>query len=259
MEQHERAISAYVESVQGDERNLAVVVVGSVARGTERPDSDVDVYLVVDDAWFDEAMAANRLARVERRDADYPGGYLDIKLASPGYLAAAIEHGDDPTRASFEGARPVFDRIGLERELAAVVQLREEAWAGRIRSHVSQARLHGGYFLRQAAERDERFLLQHAGVHLTFAAARAAFAANRVFLRGPKYVAATLAAVETPTGFLDAWWAVVDGPDARNGAELVERVDAWLGDAVAPDDTLSTFIRDNELAWLRGTVPAEYF
>ncbi len=73
------------------------------------------------------------------------------------------------------------------------------------------------------------------------------------------YVAATLAAVETPTGFLDAWRAVVDGPDARNGAELVERLDAWLGEAVAPDDTLSTFIRDNELAWLRGTVPAEYF
>ena len=80
-----------------------------------------------------------------------------------------------------------------------------------------------------------------------------------MFLRGPKYVAATLAAVETPAGFLDAWWAVVDGPDARNGAELVERLDAWLGDAVAPDDTLSTFIRDNELAWLRGTVPAAYF
>ena len=50
-----------------------------------------------------------------------------------------------------------------------------------------------------------------------------------------------------------------DGPDARNGAELVERLDAWLGEAVAPDDTLSTFIRDNELAWLRGTVPAECF
>ena len=80
-----------------------------------------------------------------------------------------------------------------------------------------------------------------------------------MFLRGPKYVAATLAAVETPAGFLAAWWAVVDDPDARNGAELVERLDSRLGDAVAPDDTLSTFIRDNELAWLRGTVPAEYF
>ena len=194
------------------------MVVGSVARGTERPDSDVDVYLVVDDASFDEAMAANRLAWVERRDADYAGGYLDIKLASPRYLAAAIERRRRPDARVVRGA-PARCSIGSDSNASwpAVVALPEEAWAGRIRSHVSQARLHGGYFLRQAAERDERFLLHHAGVHLTFAAARAAFAANRVFLRGPKYVAATLAAVETPPGFLDAWWAVVDGPDARNG------------------------------------------
>ena len=148
MEQHERAISAYVESVRGDERNLAVVVVGSVARGTERPDSDVDVYLVVDDASFDEAMAANRLAWVERRDADYAGGYLDIKLASPRYLAAAIEHGDDPTRASFEGARRCS--IGSDSNASWPTWSR----CPRRRGPAASARtwLHGGYFLRQAAD-----------------------------------------------------------------------------------------------------------
>ena len=42
----------------------------------------------------------------------YEGGYVDIKLCRPSYLAAAVERGDDPTRASFVGARVTLDRIG---------------------------------------------------------------------------------------------------------------------------------------------------
>ena len=48
MEHQERALGAYVEQVKGEPGTLGVVVVGSVARGEEREDSDVDVYLVVD-------------------------------------------------------------------------------------------------------------------------------------------------------------------------------------------------------------------
>src|ERR687898_2023470 len=72
MEQQERALAAYIDSVRGAPDVLAVVVVGSVARGDERPDSDVDVYLVVREERFAAASADNRLAWVERRDLDYP-------------------------------------------------------------------------------------------------------------------------------------------------------------------------------------------
>jgi hypothetical protein len=33
----------------------------------------------------------------------------------------------------------------------------------------------------------------------------------------------------------------------------------WLGHGMTPDEALSTFIRDNELTWLRGGAPAEFF
>ena len=39
----------------------------------------------------------------------------------------------------------------------------------------------------------------------------------------------------------------------------MRHLEEWLGDRLAADRTLSTFIRDNELAWLRGGVPAEYY
>jgi hypothetical protein len=263
MEHHERALAAYVGSVRDDRDALAVILVGSVARGTERPDSDVDLYLVVDDDAFADALGRNRLSWTERHDADYPGGYVDVKLASPRMLAAAAESADDPMRASFEGARIAFRRgidlgIDLEGVLDAIVRVPDAAWDDRVRAQLAQARIHGGYFLPQAGARGDAFLLHHAATHLALAVARVALAERRTLLRGPKYVAETLAGLDLPPGFLQRWRELVERPTIDAGAEMLAAVDDWLGPEHDPDDTLSTFIRDNELAWLHGAVPPEY-
>ena len=260
MEQHERALSAYLESVQGEPGTLAVVLVGSVAQGRERADSDVDVYLVVEDARFAAETDAGRFAWVDRWGVDYPGSYIDIKLASPSYLEAAAEKGDDPTRASFLGARIAWSRMpGLEDAVSRITTLPDDVWDERVRSHVAQARLYGGYFLRQAMEHGDEFLRRHAGLHLTLAAARAALAADHVMLPGPKYISKLVRTVPTPDGFVTAWDDAVTNPDLESGQALLLILDGWLGGQMSPDESLSTFIRDNELAWLRGTVPAEFW
>lgn len=260
MEQQERALAAYVDSVRDEPGALGVVLVGSVAQGRERDDSDVDVYLVVDDQRFAAEAARGRFAWVDRRELDYPGSYIDIKLVSPEYLAAAVEKADDPTRASFLGARVVWSEMhGLEETVARIAELPDDVWDERVRSFVAQARLYGGYFLRQAVERDDGFLRRHAGLHLALAAARAALAANRVMLPGPKYVSKLVHSVSTPAGFVEAWDRVVEDPYIESGRELLHILDEWVGDGLTADEALSTFIRDNELAWLRGTVPAEFW
>ena len=48
MHHHEQTIDAFTASQALRPEVLGVVVIGSVARGDERPDSDVDVYLVHD-------------------------------------------------------------------------------------------------------------------------------------------------------------------------------------------------------------------
>ena len=260
MEQHERALSAYVDSVREQPGTLAVVLVGSVAQGREREDSDVDVYLVVDEEQFEVETAAGRFAWIDRHEADYPGSYIDIKLASPSYLEAAAERADDPTRASFLGARVAWSVLpGIEQTLARITTLPDDVWDGRVESYLAQARLYGGYFLRQAVERGDEFLRRHAGLHLALAAARAALAAAHVMLPGPKYVSKLVRTVPTPDGFVDAWQRVVSDPDVESGAALLEMLTGWLGEGFAPDEALSIFIRDNELAWLHGTVPAEFW
>ncbi|MFK4762498.1 nucleotidyltransferase domain-containing protein [Microbacterium sp. ZW T5_45] len=260
MEHQERALAAYIDQVSADPDTVGVVLIGSLARGVEREDSDVDVYLIVTAEAFARAAGEDRWAWIDRRDLDYPGSYIDIKLADLEYLRTAVERGDDPTRASFAGARVVFSRSDeLEGLVAGISVLGDEVWAERIRSHIAQAHLHGGYFLRQAEEHGDPFLLQHAAVHLTLAAARAALASAHRLMPGPKYIHALVREVPSPEGFVDAWDAVVASPSIASANALIAQLDQWLGRDQSRDESLSVFIRDNELAWLRGTIPAEYY
>ncbi|WP_460516286.1 nucleotidyltransferase domain-containing protein [Humibacter antri] len=260
MEHHDRALVAYIDGVRRDPDVLAVILVGSLARGSEREDSDIDVYLVVTDERFTRETDVGRFAWTDRHGLDYPGSYIDVKVSSPSYLRAAVERGDDPTRASFAGARVVYSREpGFDELVTSISALPDAAWNERVRSHVAQARLYGGYFLVQGAERGDEFLVRHASVHLTLAAARAALAAAHVLMPGPKYIAKLVRSVPTPDGFVPAWDRAVREPGQESASDLLDQLMEWLGAGVTPDEALSTFIRDNELTWLRGGAPAEYF
>ncbi len=257
---HEATAQGYVETVRDRPEVLGVVVVGSVARGTPREDSDVDLYLVVTDEAYARASAAGMIAAVSQDGVTYPGGYVDIKLASPGYLTTAVAEADDPTRASFVGSRVVLDKIGtIADQVAAIVSLPDEVWSRRVTAYRAQARLYGGYFLKQGDQLGDRFLVQHAGVHLALAAGRIALAQHRRFFSGQKYLTATLAELELPPRFETTWRHVVNAPSAAVGQHLLEAIDAWLGPPEDFDLQLSRFIADNELAWLNGTIPPEFW
>ena len=78
-----QTIDAFTLSQAARPEVLGVVVVGSVARGDERPDSDVDVYLVVTDEAYADAARSGQVAFVSKVGVAYEGGYVDVKLASP--------------------------------------------------------------------------------------------------------------------------------------------------------------------------------
>jgi hypothetical protein len=258
---HEQAVAAFTESQAASPDTLGVVVVGSVGRGDERPDSDVDVYLVVTDQAYEAAAASRQVAYVIRSGVQYEGGYIDVKLASPSYLRAAVDHGDDPTRASFDGGRVTLDRLGdLEQLVRRMADLPAAAWTERVRTYRAQLALYGGYFLVQAADRGDGFLLHHSAVHCAMAAGRCALAHHQQLFRGQKYLAGDLSRLDgLPDRFLRAWSAVLETPTPSAARELIAVVDAWLGEPLTGDEALSTFIAANELAWLNHTIPPEYW
>ncbi|WP_219412421.1 nucleotidyltransferase domain-containing protein [Pseudonocardia nigra] len=260
MRHHEDTLAEFVAAVRADPESLAVVAVGSVARGTERPDSDVDVYLVVTDDQFARAGEQNRLSYVRRDVATYPDGYVDVKLATLSYLEAAVERGDDPVRASFVRARVVWSCVADLADLVARIPLLPDGvWEARAASFIAQVRLYGGYFLPQAGKLGNVFLRHHAAVHLVNAAGRALLAHHRVLFRGPKYLEETLRALDPlPEDHLGHAARLLADPTPEAGAALMASLEAFHPWPLAREETLSVFVRDNELAWLTGTPPPEF-
>ena len=120
--------------------------------------------------------------------------------------------------------------------------------------------MYGGYFLAQADRRGDRFLLQHSAVHAGLAAGRCALAHQHRFFRGQKYLSRDLAELDAlPAGFLAAWSTVVEAPTTAAAVRLIELTDGWLGDPLTVDESLSAFIRANELAWLHHQIPPEFW
>jgi len=261
VQHHEQTIDAFTASQALRPEVLGVVIIGSVARGDERPDSDVDVYLVITDEAYAAAAQSGAVAYVSDVGVSYEGGYVDVKLASPHYLTEAADHGDDPTRASFDAGRVSLDRRGdLTGLVARMGALPDEVWAARIRAYRAQLSLYGDYFLPQAYGRGDRFLLQHSAVHASLAAGRCALAHHRRLFRGQKYLAADIAALpELPEDFLDAWWQVIDQPAPDTARSLIAVIDAWSGPPLTVDEAVSDFIAANELAWLNHTIPPEFW
>ncbi|HEY2556055.1 MAG TPA: nucleotidyltransferase domain-containing protein [Diaminobutyricibacter sp.] len=260
MKHHEIAVERFVTRASADPDVLAVVVTGSVARGTERPDSDVDLYLVVSEERWDTAYEQRRLMYVEREGIGYEGGYYDVKLATLSYLDDAAERGDDPVRDSFAISRIAFSRVDdLPRRIERIGTVPDGLWDDRVASFVAQARLHGDYFLKGALGSGDVLLLRHASVHFAASAGRAVLAHNRVFFAGPKYLAKQVAALDNkPTGFDALLTAVVADPTVEAADALLAGLETFTGSVLPADETLSRFVLDNELAWRYRTKTPEY-
>ncbi len=261
MRHHEETLEAFTRAQAARRETLGVVLVGSVARGDERPDSDVDVYVVLTDEAFAQARMEGLVAMVSQTGVTYEHGYVDIKFASPDYLAQAVSNGDDPTRASLRSARVTLDRMGgLAELLRAIVEVPDSWWPDRVDSFRAQLSLHAGYFLLQAFERGDEFGLRHAGVHACLAAGRLALARQHRLFRGQKYLAGDLSSLPNlPDDYLPAWRDLVREPTPETAAALGGAVDRWLGEPPTLSETLSRFITDNELAWLSGNTPPEFW
>jgi hypothetical protein len=258
---HAAAIDAFVDRARSDPDARGVVLVGSVARGEDRPDSDVDLYLVVSDTAFDRAATAGRISYVDRTGIADPHGYVDVKLVSPSYLRDAVGDGDDPLRASLVGFRVLWDAgERLDALIAAVLDPGPAYFVTLQGAFAAQVALHGGYFLPQALSLGKPLLAHHAAVHAAYAAGRLMLASERVFFRGAKYLDAQLTAcASAPTGLVPMLEDLVRHPSGARMSEIEAALAPLApGGFAITDEVLSRFIADNELGWRTRTPPPEF-
>jgi predicted nucleotidyltransferase len=108
---HAETIQRVVEHFQSDGEVEALLLGGSVAHGFERPESDIDVLIIVSDERHAQRSRLGQLAFYSPELCTYPEGYVDGKYLSPGLLQLLAEKGSEPARFAFQDAGVLFSRL----------------------------------------------------------------------------------------------------------------------------------------------------
>lgn len=73
---HAESLQNMIDYFSGREEIIALVFGGSVAKGCERPDSDLDAMVVVTDEYYAQREKENRVTETISGYCTYEGGYF---------------------------------------------------------------------------------------------------------------------------------------------------------------------------------------
>lgn len=108
MKHHEESIKNMIEHYRENPEINALFLIGSVATGTERPESDIDGVAVVSEEYYSPKKASGITMECVRGKCTYEGGYFDVHYMTRQCLVDISENGTEPMRNMFSCARTLF-------------------------------------------------------------------------------------------------------------------------------------------------------
>jgi len=108
LEHHKKSIENLIEYFKNDTNVISIILGGSVAKGCERADPDIDAIIVVTDSKYTALEKENRLSECILGHCAYENGYFDIKYTTIQYLRTLAKKGSEPSRNAFASSKCVF-------------------------------------------------------------------------------------------------------------------------------------------------------
>ncbi len=108
MKHHEDSIKNMIAFFQENPEITALFLTGSVATGTERPDSDIDGVAVVSPEYYQQKKESGKIMDTYLGKCTYKGGYFDIHYKTKQELISIAENGTEPMRNMFSCTRTLF-------------------------------------------------------------------------------------------------------------------------------------------------------
>lgn len=184
---HKRVIERLKRHFEDDARYLALILVGSVARGEASEASDVDFVLVATDDEYARRKASKNLFYAADEFTDEAPQQVSGYFVDLPYLMEAAERADERTRFQFVRAQIVFSRIaGLEQLVARISTYPEKERLEKMKSFYSQLPLHFS-FMELAEYSQNAYLLSETAVAVVLFGGRLILAHNRMLYPGRKW------------------------------------------------------------------------
>ena len=187
LKHHEESLQIMKDYYQRDSEVIALIFGGSVAKGEERPDSDLDGMAIITDKAYLRRKSEGKLAECIYGMCTYPKGYFDVKYFNKSYLEAAVEQGSDPTRSSFVKAKLLFSNdLDIAKIIEKIPIYPRDKKPERIKTFHSILRLSSGYFFNDAIISGDQYMLDKCCFEMVYAGLRMLYAYNEEFFPSHK-------------------------------------------------------------------------
>lgn len=249
-EKHKNIINSLVNKHKDDPNALALIIIGSIATGKSRPDSDIDLYLVVTDDVFNDNYKIRKFFYGHAGDDEIEGVEIDGKIVGKEFLREAIKCGSEPTRASFRDAYCAFSKDQEIDELIKEIPVYPQSdRQEKIEAFYSQIQLNQ-YYLEQALEHGNELLTMKSLTDIVFFSARLVLAHNKLLYPCPKALFSTLSqAKEMPEGFIEKSEAILKSRDMDTINDYCDSVIDFFREHELPLINQIDYILENEFSW----------
>jgi predicted nucleotidyltransferase len=252
---HRAAIERLRASLEPDRSILALLLAGSLAHGYARPDSDIDVLLLVSPEDMRRYRGERRLTWADRSYCDWDGGYVDAKYVDVEFLQRVAARGSEPARYAFQGARILSSRVdGLQELLVDATRYPLEGRQQRVERFAAQM-LAWRWYHSEAIRQANPYLGSLARQKVILFACRIVLARNERLYPYHKWLLREVGrAPDRPPTLLEDIDGLLREPDqdrvVRFVSDVLEHfaIDEAETNATWPD----LFMRDTEQAWLEG-------
>jgi hypothetical protein len=253
---HQRTITRLTERFQDDSAVLALLVIGSVARGDARADSDVDTLLVVTDSAYDERRASGALTFDADDLCDHPDGHAGGRLIDQGFLREVAERGPEPARFAFVRAIPAIARLPeLKDLLVQIPEYPERERTEKMISFASQLPMHLSYLELGEYSRNP-YLLAQTAVELVLFGGRLILAYNRMLYPNRKWFLREFErAPDKPAGIVELARHLLVQPSIALAQAFCDQIADFADWPQPPEGAMARFQNDSELQWRWGRPP----
>ena len=192
---HADSLKIMVEHFQQKEEAIALIFGGSVAKGMERPDSDLDGMVIISEEDYAKRAARGELSETITGKCTYEGGYFDMKYLTKAYIKAAAEHGSEPTRNAFLCAKVMFSSDPEIEEIVNRIGVFQEGESDdKMLSFFSDLSLNYYYFWK--ACKPEGYMRVHTADEILYSVYRMILQQNKVLFPSNRRLEQTVESVE---------------------------------------------------------------
>jgi hypothetical protein len=241
---HQESIGNMIAHYSQNPEIIALFLVGSIATGTERSDSDIDGVAVVSQKYFEEKKKTSDECESYFGKCTYEGGYFDIHYMTRQCMEELAESGSEPMRNMFTNARVLFCHESGLPELATKIPIfqKNEMAFKQLRFYCTFKQFYSYYWVMC---KPEGFMKDHVANGMVYNLYRLILIENEIlFPSVRKLETFVLNAPNKPSGIVEKCRKFMTTLSGEDALALIESYESWTSYNY-PDPKDFQFIANN--------------